>query len=239
MPVNEFGFSVAAGVATFLGALLVFWRVRMRNKELSFFLGLAAGVMLAVVVFDLIPSVFVMGGRGGFLLGAMGGAVIIALFNNIINKSGPSGGARMAKIGYMIMLGIALHDLPEGMAISLGHEVSTRTAAAIALGIGIHNIPEGMAIAAPLIMGGISKMRIALQVLAVGAVTPLGFLLGKLAVSVLPHYFGVFMGLASGVMLYLVIFQLWPEARMTGSTWRYWGGLLGVLVILVATLGFR
>ncbi|NLB19009.1 MAG: hypothetical protein GX825_09845 [Syntrophomonadaceae bacterium] len=96
-----------------------------------------------------------------------------------------------------------------------------------------------MAIAAPLVMGGIRKNRIAAQVLAVGAVTPLGFLLGKLAVSFLPHYFGVFMGLASGVMLYLVFFQLWPEAGLTGSRWRFVGGLLGVIVILVATLGFH
>ncbi|MGI6549235.1 MAG: ZIP family metal transporter [Syntrophomonadales bacterium] len=235
MVLSGFSYSVAAGVCTFLGAVLVFLRSRIERKELSFFLGLAAGVMVAVVVFDLIPSVLVSGGRGGFIFGAFAGAALIALISMITNSRGTGNGHRMVRIGYLIMLGIALHDLPEGMAISLGYEVSTRTAAAIALGIGIHNIPEGMAIAAPLLMGGRAKMKVGLEILAVGVVTPIGFLLGKLAVSVLPHYFGFFMGLASGVMVYLVLRQLWPEAQRTNSRWRYIGGLLGIAVILVAT----
>lgn len=235
MVLSGFGYSVAAGICTFLGAVLVFLRPRIQRKELSFFLGLAAGVMVAVVFFDLIPSVLVSGGKGGFIFGAFGGWALIAMINQIIKPQGTEGGRRMTRIGYFIMLGIALHDLPEGMAISLGYEVSTKTAAAIALGIGIHNIPEGMAIAAPLLMGGSGKLRVGLEILAVGVVTPLGFLLGKLAVSVLPHYFGVFMGLASGVMIYLVLCQLWPEARRTNSRWRYLGGLLGIVVILAAT----
>jgi len=235
MVFSGFTYSVAAGICTFLGAVLVFLRPRIQRKELSFFLGLAAGVMVAVVVFDLIPSVLVSGGRGGFIFGALAGGALIALISIINNSRGNGNGQRMVRIGYLIMLGIALHDLPEGMAISLGYEVSTRTAAAIALGIGIHNIPEGMAIAAPLLMGGRGKMKVGLEILAVGVVTPLGFLLGKLAVSVLPHYFGFFMGLASGVMVYLVFRQLWPEAKRTNSRWRYIGGLLGIVVILMAT----
>ena len=56
-------------------------------------------------------------------------------------------------LGYLIMLGIAMHDLPEGMAIAMGGELKARTGMVIALAIAIHNIPEGMAIAAPLLMG--------------------------------------------------------------------------------------
>ena len=235
MVLSGFSYSVAAGICTFLGAVLVFLRSRIERKELSFFLGLAAGVMIAVVLFDLVPSVLVSSGRGGFILGALAGWALIAMISLITTPGRNGNGNRMVRIGYLIMLGIALHDLPEGMAISLGYEVSTRTAAAIALGIGIHNIPEGMAIAAPLLMGGRGKMKVGLEILAVGVVTPVGFLLGKLAVSVLPHYFGFFMGLASGVMVYLVLRQLWPEAQRTNSRWRYIGALLGIVVILVAT----
>jgi len=234
MVISGFSYSIAAGVCTFLGAVLVFLRPRIQRRELSFFLGLAAGVMVAVVLFDLIPSVLFSGGKGGFILGALGGWVLIAMINLLIRPQA-NGGHRMTRIGYLIMLGIALHDLPEGMAISLGYEVSTRTAAVIALGIGIHNIPEGMAIAAPLLMGGGRKIRVGLETLLVGLVTPIGFLIGKLAVTVLPHYFGVFMGLASGVMIYLVLRQLWPEARITNSRWRYAGAALGMAVIMVAT----
>jgi len=235
MVLSGFSLSIAAGACTFLGAVLVFLRSRIGRKELSFFLGLAAGVMVAVVAFDLVPSVLVSGGRGGFIFGALAGWALIALITMLTSPGNNGNGHRMVRIGYLIMLGIALHDLPEGMAISLGYEVSSRTAAAIALGIGIHNIPEGMAIAAPLLMGGRGRIKAGIEILAVRLVTPLGFLLGKLAVTILPHYFGFFMGLASGVMVFLVLRQLWPEARRTNSRWRYIGGLLGITIILLAT----
>lgn len=229
-------YSIAAGICTFLGAVIVFYRPRISRKELAFFLGLASGVMVAVVVFDLIPSGMVKGEFMGFLIGGIWGAVLIAVMNYLISNNDHNKGKHMARIGYLIMLGIAVHDLPEGMAIALGYELSSKTAAVIALGIGIHNMPEGMAIAAPLIMAGCRRRKIAAEVLLVGMVTPLGTILGKLAIAFLPQFFSIFLGLAAGIMLYLVIFQLWPEAKNTGSRWRYPGAVLGMIVILAATI---
>lgn len=229
-------YSVAAGICTFLGAAIVFFRPRIGRKELAFFLGLASGVMVAVVVFDLIPSGIIKGDALGFVIGGLGGGTLIALLNYLITSESHGQGRHMARIGYLIMLGIAVHDLPEGMAIALGYELSSKTAAVIALGIGIHNMPEGMAIAAPLIMAGYRRRKIAAEVLLVGAVTPIGAVLGKLAIAFLPQYFSIFLGLAGGVMLYLVRYQLWPEAKNTGSLWRIPGAVLGMIVILAATL---
>jgi ZIP family zinc transporter len=228
-------YSWVAGLCTFLGAVVVFFRPGIGKKDLSFFLGLATGVMIAVVLVDLIPASLVRGQFRGFLWGAAWGGGIIAMINLILNGEKESV-SEMTRIGYLIMLGIALHDLPEGMAIAIGYEVSTKTAMAIALGIGIHNIPEGMAIAAPLLMAGQRRSKIACETLGVAVVTPLGAMLGNAAVHILPQYFGVFMGLAGGVMLYLVWAQLWPQAKKTNSRWRYPGLVCGIAVIAVATL---
>jgi ZIP family zinc transporter len=135
----------------------------------------------------------------------------------------------------MIMLGIAMHDLPEGMAIALGSEMKARTGMVIALGIGIHNIPEGMAIAAPLLMAGIKQLRVLGQILLVGLITPLGTVIGLLAVAFLPNLLPLLLGLASGIMIYLVLFQLWPQARAKDPRNRWWGFWLGMVIILIAT----
>lgn len=238
MYLEAFVYSTVAGLCTFLGAAIVFLRSRLTKRELSFFLGLASGVMLAVVTFDLLPSAIGKGDIIGFIIGTVGGCLIIMLSNVIMDDQLNNSGRTMARLGYLIMLGIALHDLPEGMAIALGNEVGHKTAAVIALGIGIHNMPEGMAIAAPLLMSGIRKRTIALQTLAVGAVTPLGTLIGNVAVSAWPNYFGLFMGIAAGVMIYLVFSQLWPESRRSASLWRYPGLLAGIILIFCATFVF-
>ncbi len=62
-------------------------------------------------------------------------------------------------MGYLIAIGIALHDLPEGIAIAVGYAAQENLGLIIALAIGLHNIPEGMATAAPLLMGGLTPQK--------------------------------------------------------------------------------
>lgn len=134
------------------------------------------------------------------------------------------------------MLGVILQDLPEGMAISLTNEVSSHAAAIVALGIALHDLPEGMAMAAPFHMAGASRVKIALQCLAVGAVTPLGTLVGKLAVTVMPNYLSIMMGAVGGILLFMGLFEIWPEAKEFGLRWACLGAALGPIIVLLASL---
>ncbi|MBO8158352.1 ZIP family metal transporter [Thermosyntropha sp.] len=226
--------SIVAGICTALGAVLLFIKRSWSSRSLAMFLGLASGVMIGVVVFDLIPSFLFFPGFEKGLIGLLIGFFLLRFISNFL-FSNSLRGKSLASLGYLIMLGIAVHDLPEGMAIALGNEIKTRTGMVIALGIGIHNIPEGMAIAAPLIMGGISRIRILKQTLLVGLVTPLGTILGMFMVAVLPGILPFLLGLASGIMLYLVIYELWPQAILRGKKSRWFGFWLGIFIILIAT----
>jgi len=217
-----------------MGAVLLFVKKKWSNRSLAFFLGLASGVMLAVVLFDMLPSAMLFlncrRAAGGVLLGI---AFLTIFDRHLLSRI--IGTQTLTGLGYLIMLGIATHDLPEGMAIALGGEMKMRTGMVIALGIGIHNIPEGMAIAAPLIMGGISRFKIFLQTLIVGLITPLGTLLGKILATNLPTLLPLMLGFASGIMIYLVFFQLWPQAALKNRRSRWWGLWTGVVIILAAT----
>lgn len=231
---NSIVLSIMAGACTAIGAVILFMRKSWGNRSLAFFLGLAAGVMVAVVVFDMMPSALVYSGPLRAILGLLLGMVILGSTDaSIFDREG--GMRSLKSLGYLIMLGIALHDLPEGMAIAFGEEMKGRTGMVIALGIGIHNIPEGMAIAAPLLMAGIRKRKVLLQVLLVGLVTPMGTVLGKYLVGLLPELLPLMLGLASGIMLYLVFFQLWPQAAAKNKKSRWYGFWLGVIIIFIAT----
>lgn len=226
--------SAGAGVCTLLGALLMFARRSWTDRNLALFLGLAAGVMSAVVLFDMLPSALAYPHYGGTLGGLAAGFLLMSLNQKgmvrlFSKESGVKG------LGYMIMLGIALHDLPEGMAIALGAEMKARTAMVIALGISLHNIPEGMAIAAPLLVGRVRRIKVFYQTLLVALVTPLGTYAGKIAIGLLPGVLPGLLGLASGIMIYIVLFQLWPQAhqRDPASSWN--GMVLGLIIIGLAT----
>lgn len=226
--------SIAAGACTALGAVLLFLKKRWSNRSLSFFLGLASGVMIAVVFFDMLPSAFLFNAALKIAAGLAFGILIMVLLNSALFE-GINSTETMLGLGYLIMLGIALHDLPEGMAIAFGEEMKARTGMVIAMGIGIHNIPEGMAIAAPLIMSGMRRWSILIKTVLIGLITPIGTILGRYLVAIMPDLLPAMLGLASGVMLYLVLFQLWPQAGSKNKHSRWWGLVIGMMVILAAT----
>lgn len=226
--------SCIAGFCTTLGAVLLFVKRHWSNRSLAFFLGLASGVMVAVVVFDMLPSAFLFTRFITAASGVLAGFICLGLFD-ILKMRNISRSDSLLALGYLIMVGIILHDLPEGMAIALGSELKARTGLVITLGIAIHNIPEGMAIAAPFLMGGMRRSNIFLKTLLIGFVTPLGTIVGQLAARIVPDFMPVLLGFASGVMIYLVVFQLWPEARGRDMIGRWLGFFIGMLVIGLAT----
>lgn len=226
--------SFIAGFCTTLGAVLLFIKRHWSNRSLAFFLGLASGVMVAVVVFDMLPSAFLFTSFPIAAAGAVLGFVCLGIFDHMKMRNISRSDSLLA-LGYLIMVGIMLHDLPEGMAIALGGEMKERTGLVIAIGIAIHNIPEGMAIAAPFLMGGMRRRSVFIKTLLIGFITPLGTLMGEWAVKEVPNHMPALLGFASGVMIYLVIFQLWPEARGRDRIGRWLGFLLGMIVIALAT----
>ncbi len=74
-----------------------------------------------------------------------------------------------------------------------------------------------------------------MQTILIGFITPLGTILGKYLVAIMPDLLPLMLGLASGVMLYLVLFQLWPQAGNKDKRSRWWGLVMGTIVILIAT----
>lgn len=234
MLADSLQWGIAAGLGTLVGAVLIFIKRHWSPRGLAFFLGLAAGVMIAVVVFDMLPSALLFGQAGIALGGIALGYMFMVTFDHLLG-SRRSGSHSLLGLGYLILLGIALHDLPEGMAIALGDVMKNRTGMVIALGIGIHNIPEGMAIAVPLVMAGMNKPFILVQVLLLSLITPIGTLLGIYLIFLLPALMPLLLGLASGIMAYLVAFQLWPQAKTHDLHSGRHGFWLGMIIILAAT----
>ena len=227
--------SLMAGLCTAIGAILLFIKRKWSNRSLAVFLGLASGVMIAVVLFDMLPSAFLFYKWSKGLTGILSGVALLFLVDKVLLDQASGYSKSLIGLGYLIMLGIALHDLPEGIAIAMGSELKDRTGAVIALGIAIHNIPEGMAIAAPLIMGGMKRRSILLKICLIALVTPAGTLLGQLAVNSVPQTMPFLLGFASGIMLYLVLFQLWPQAGKKGPKARWLGLIAGLVIIFLAT----
>ncbi|NLI93409.1 MAG: ZIP family metal transporter [Peptococcaceae bacterium] len=232
--------STIAGLATTAGCLLVLLMGNPPERLLASLLAGAGGVMLAVVLIDLIPLALSYKQASQFLSGFLLGVIFMAGADRILKK-GPPGipgnrRGRLKRIGILIASGIALHDIPEGMAIAVGQESGSHLGMLIAIGIALHNLPEGMATATPLLMAGIRKDKILALTLGIAFFTPLGAILGKLALGAVHSSLCFFVSLAAGAMTFLVLAELWPISREKHPHWALLGGVLGFVFFIIISL---
>ncbi len=226
------GASLAAGLATGLGALPVLGIRRPSRQQQNVLLGFAAGVMLAASFFSLIlPAIEAAEHGGAGRIGAAAtvttavllGALCLSLLSRfapvdhlVIGRAGV--GADLLRRVWLFVAAITLHNFPEGLAVgvSFGDE-SLGTGPTTALGIGLQNMPEGLAVAVSLLPLGYSRARAAALALATGLVEPIGAFLGSAAVAASIALLPWGMGWAAGAMIYIVASEIIPEAHNGGQ----------------------
>jgi len=229
----ELTVSLLAGLCTLLGAAFALLIGRPGNKTLAAFLGLAAGVMAGVVVWALIPAALTQGRGETVVLGFAAGVAVVALLDQQISRIFGPAQHGFLKTGILVALGIALHDLPEGMAVAAGFVSDTNRGLLMALTIGLHNLPEGIAIAVPLRAAEVSPARVILLNGLVSLITPVGTLAGlALARSgLLP--ISILSAAAAGAMSYIVILELLPRALQESVRFSTGGIITGLLIVII------
>jgi zinc transporter, ZIP family len=223
--------STIAGLATTLGSLLVLIFGRPQERVLATLLAGSGGVMLSVVTLDLLPTAWEIGPIRQVIIGLVTGILFMWLADHQLNSSSPnlplSRRQRLKRVGLLVAAGIALHDLPEGMAIAVGQEATDSLGFVIALAITLHNLPEGMATTAPLKMARIRWWKILLLNSAIAFFTPMGALIGILALETVQNSLAFFLALAGGAMAFLVFGELWPLSRERHPHYALLGGVVG------------
>ena len=233
-----------------LGGVLAALFKRESPRGTSLLLSFTAGLMLAIVALDMVPEAVEAAPWPPMApLTLVGGFVVTYLLNCWIDKSAhhedagdphqcACGHHDLHTAGLVLAAAVALHNVPVGMAVGATVAVEGICLASVlaAVTIGLHNLPEGMSIAIPLLHDG-SRTWSAIGVAALsGLPTVAGALAGYFVGSEAPAALAAALSLAGGAMLYVVFFELLPEASLQWrSRWSILatvvGFALGVLLI--------
>lgn len=219
-------------LGTSLGAGCVFFLKKGMNPLVQRALtGFAAGVMVAASVWSLLlPAMEQAEDMGQWaFLPAVGGFWLGILFLLIMDRTiphlhqdsdQPEGLPTQLKRTTMLVLAVALHNTPEGMAVGVvlagwmagDSGITAAGTLTLSLGIAIQNFPEGAIISMPLQAEGTGKGRAFLYGVLSGVVEPLAAVLTIWAAGLILPALPCLLSFAAGAMIYVVVEELIPEA---------------------------
>ena len=247
---------------TAIGAALVFLFKSSNRKVLDMCLGFTGGVMIAASFWSLLsPAIETVEKQQelgitnlpiwfapavGFLLGALFLYYLdkkiphLHLFESVENAEGPKTDLKKTEL---LVLAIALHNIPEGLAVGVafgalahGMDIGIEIGGAIALaiGMGLQNAPEGFAVSMPLRRQGMSKFKSWQWGQLSAIVEPIFAVIGAaIVISVYP-ILPYALAFAAGAMIFIVVEEVVPESQRGGNIdLASIGLILGFIVMMI------
>jgi len=203
-------------LGSLIGSFLGVYR-RCSPKVVYNFLGFAAGIMLAISFFNLIPQSLMISTLGIVILGAIFGAVTIFLIKKMIphihasHHLHESSLQKIENTATLIIIGIFIHNIPEGLAVGIASLENFHLSLTIALAIAIHDIPESLCTSLPYYSATGKRLKSFLVSASTVVPTLFGifaayFFLGETSSGLI----GFIMAATAGVMIFIAADELIP-----------------------------
>jgi len=234
--------ALVTALATGLGALPFVFFGDMSRRWLGVSNAIAAGFMLSASGALLIEGGIrdVWRTAAGAAVGAVFIYATHRMLRGYDLEFGELRGADAMK-GVLIVGVMTLHSFSEGVGVGVSYGGGAELGIFITIAIAIHNIPEGLAISLVLVPRGASVRSAAWWSIFSSLPQPLVAVPAFLFVEQFSRFLSVGLGFAGGAMIWLVLAELLPDARAELETSRLvaWlgGSLLVMSLLQLALLG--
>jgi zinc and cadmium transporter len=232
------GTSLLAAFVTSLGIYTIRRFADWGQRNTTYFMCFAAGVLIAASFLHIIPKSFTMNPQAPIwlLVGFLG----LHLFNRFLTafvcQRDPD--KKDYAIGVVPMLGIGFHSFIDGFIYSIAFTVSILTGYLATMGMVLHEFPEGIITYLLLVRGGFSESKaMVLAFFAAAATTPLGMLVSYPLISAIERpALGALLALSAGALVYVGATHLLPRAEQEHRRFSLVALAGGVLVAVIIAM---
>lgn len=225
---------LAEGAGLTLGISMVYeWKV-IHERVMGMLFGGTSGLMIALICFDILPEALksnrvdlvIIGILLGVIIGLGIDSISIWIRQFIHNQS------KILNTAIVLTVGIAIHNIPEGFALGALAIASKEAIIQFAVILALHSIPEGIALAIPFKASNVTYKKVTIIPWMLGSIMGIGAILGYTLSHLADIFIVIALGIASGVILYIVCEELMPESR------QIWNGrMTSIATILGMILG--
>ena len=224
-------FGTAATLSTLAGGLLA---LRFGHR-IVLILGLTAGVVLGVAVFDLLPEAITLANGLWHPRSLIAFAAVVLGGYMLIDRTMHHAAWLPARWRvHLAPATLTLHSLMDGMGIGIAFQIDTRAGWLVALAVLTHDLADGVNTVS-LCLAARSEEAARGWLVLNGAAPVLGVLLG-LSIAVPPVMLAPLMGVFAGVFLYIGACELLPRSYARDPRLRTTlASLAGMMLMFIVT----
>jgi zinc transporter ZupT len=225
--------------------------LRLEHKPLCALISFAAGTLLGVTIFAILPESFGACPWWTVLLALITGYALFFLISKHVHHVCPACAAshfdadatrHFSEIATALIVALAIHSTTDGLVLGIQGEAPATGAAKWSLfsALCIHKVPEGLALGSLLIGAGLQRTAAVAWVAAVESTTLLGGVIGYFFltnISIL--WLGLIMAHVGGGFIYLATHAVVGEMLKHGKKLVLTSFALGVALIAVLNVGLR
>ncbi|HUZ12938.1 MAG TPA: hypothetical protein VMU93_08830 [Caulobacteraceae bacterium] len=222
------GIGLAAGLATLSGGAVA---LRLRDR-VSLILGLSAGAVIGVALFDLLPEALRLASQAA-PASAVAALVGVGFCAYMLVERGLRSGAAGAS-GHLGPASLTLHSLLDGLGIGLAFQVAPAIGVVVAIAVLAHDVADGVNTVTLSLAGGGGPGR-ARGWLVADAAAPLVGILATRLFSLPETALGLVLALFTGFFLYIGASELAPAShRALPRLWTSLATIAGMAAIWIA-----
>src|SRR6266705_958653 len=241
-------------IAAYIFALAGGWisaSLRLEHKTLCALISFAAGTLLGVTIFAILPESFGACPWWAVLLALITGYALFFFISKHLHHVCPACAAshfdadvtrHFSEIATALIVALAIHSMTDGLALGIQGEAPATDATKWSLfsALCIHKVPEGLALGSLLIGAGLQRTAALGWVAAVEATTLLGGLIGFLFLGkISPLWLGLIMAHVGGGFFYLATHAVLGEMLKHGKKIVLTSFAAGIALIVALNIGLR
>lgn len=236
---TAFATSSLAAIVTTAGIYTIRNFVSWGQRNSTYFMCFAAGVLISASFLHIIPKSFSMNPHAPSYL--LLGFFSLHLFNRFITAFVCQKNPEKEQYGMALvpMIGIGIHSFLDGFVYSIAFTVSIFTGFLATAGMVLHEFPEGIIIYLLLLKGGFKERNaMILAFLSAALTTPLGMLISYPIISEIDKStLGALLALSAGALVYVGATHLLPKAEQEHKKYSFvalGGGILVAIIIVLS-----
>src|SRR5213078_484184 len=225
--------------------------LRLEHKPLCALISFAAGTLLGVTLFAILPESLSNNIWWAVALAAASGYALFFFISKYVHHVCPACAAshfdadttrHFSDIATALIIALAIHSTTDGLALGIQQEAPATDATKWSLfsALCIHKVPEGLALGSLLIGAGFKRTAALAWVAAVEATTLLGGVIGYFFLAnISTFWLGLIMAAVGGGFIYLAAHAVLGEMLKHGKQLVVASFSVGFALIALLNIGLR